>query len=34
MDRRKSLKALAVGTISGAVLLDACKPGDKKEAAN
>jgi len=29
MDRRKSLKA-----ISGAVLLDACKPGDKKEAAN
>jgi len=34
MDRRKSLKALAVGTISGAVLLDACKPGDKKDAAN
>ncbi|NBO58323.1 MAG: gluconate 2-dehydrogenase subunit 3 family protein, partial [Chitinophagia bacterium] len=34
MDRRKSLKALAVGTLSGAVLLDACKPGDKKEAAN
>ncbi|MFM9000879.1 MAG: gluconate 2-dehydrogenase subunit 3 family protein [Opitutia bacterium] len=34
MDRRKSLKALAVGTISGAVLLDACKPGDKKNAAN
>ncbi|MFN5055618.1 MAG: gluconate 2-dehydrogenase subunit 3 family protein [Bacteroidota bacterium] len=33
MDRRKSLKALAVGTISGAVLLDACKPGDKKDAA-
>ena len=34
MDRRKSLKALAVGTLSGAVLLDACKPGDKKEAVN
>jgi len=34
MDRRKSLKALAVGTISGAVLLDACKPGDKKNTAN
>jgi hypothetical protein len=34
MDRRKSLKALAVGTISGAVLLDACKPGDKNSAAN
>jgi hypothetical protein len=34
MDRRKSLKALAVGTFSGAVLLDACKPGDKKDAAN
>jgi len=34
MDRRKSLKALAVGTLSGAVLLDACKPGDKKDAAN
>ncbi len=34
MDRRKSLKALAVGTLSGAVLLDACKPDDKKEAAN
>ncbi|MFZ9263529.1 MAG: gluconate 2-dehydrogenase subunit 3 family protein, partial [Chitinophagaceae bacterium] len=24
----------AVGTLSGAVLLDACKPGDKKDAAN
>lgn len=34
MDRRKSLKALAVGTFSGAVLLDACKPGDKKAANN
>lgn len=34
MDRRKSLKALAVGTLSGAVLIDACKPSDKKEVAN
>ncbi len=30
MDRRKSLKALAVGTISAGVLLEACKDGDKK----
>ncbi|MDX2045149.1 MAG: gluconate 2-dehydrogenase subunit 3 family protein [Chitinophagaceae bacterium] len=30
MDRRKSLKALAVGTISTGVLLDACKLSDKK----
>src|SRR5258707_8311897 len=30
MDRRKSLKAIAVSTISAAVLLDACKPEDKK----
>jgi gluconate 2-dehydrogenase gamma chain len=30
MDRRKSLKALAVGTIATGVLVDACKPGDKK----
>jgi hypothetical protein len=35
MDRRKSLKALALGTIGGVALLDGCKPGDaKKEAAN
>ena len=34
MDRRKSLKALAVGTLSGAVLIDACKPGDKNKASN
>ncbi|HYF32719.1 MAG TPA: gluconate 2-dehydrogenase subunit 3 family protein [Chitinophagaceae bacterium] len=30
MDRRKSIKALAVGTISAGVLLDACKSPDKK----
>jgi gluconate 2-dehydrogenase gamma chain len=30
MDRRKSLKALAVGTIATGILVDACKPGDKK----
>lgn len=30
MDRRKSIKALAVGTISAGVLLDACKEPDKK----
>lgn len=35
MDRRKSLKALALGTIGGVAILDGCKPGDaKKEAAN
>lgn len=30
MDRRKSLKAIAVTTFSTGLLLDACKPGDKK----
>ena len=30
MDRRESLKALAVGTLSAGVLLEACKPSDKK----
>lgn len=30
MDRRKSLKALAVGTLAAGVLLDACKPGEDK----
>src|SRR5687768_17089851 len=30
MDRRKSLKVLAL-TVSSGVLLDACKPSDKKE---
>jgi hypothetical protein len=32
MDRRKSLKAIAVGTLSAGVLLDACKTDNKKEA--
>jgi hypothetical protein len=30
MDRRKSLKAIAVGTLATSVLLDACKNDDKK----
>jgi gluconate 2-dehydrogenase gamma chain len=30
MDRRKSIKALAVGTISAGMLLEACKSPDKK----
>jgi gluconate 2-dehydrogenase gamma chain len=30
MDRRKSIKALAVGTISAGVLVEACKEPDKK----
>ena len=30
MDRRKSLKALLVGTVSTAVIIDACKTGDRK----
>src|ERR1700704_326378 len=34
MDRRKSLKALAVGTLSAGVLLDACKTEDKKPVEN
>jgi hypothetical protein len=34
MDRRKSLKAIALGTVSTALLLDACKLADKKEAAS
>jgi len=34
MDRRKSIKALIVGTVSTGVLVEACKPGeDKKEEA-
>ena len=32
MDRRKSLKALALGTVSTGLLLDACKTADKKTA--
>ena len=30
MDRRKSLKVLALGTLSAGLLLDACKGADKK----
>ncbi|MBX2924599.1 MAG: gluconate 2-dehydrogenase subunit 3 family protein [Chitinophagaceae bacterium] len=30
MDRRKSLKILGVGSLATSVLLDACKPADKK----
>ncbi|MEY3437355.1 MAG: hypothetical protein RL335_1811, partial [Bacteroidota bacterium] len=30
MDRRQSLKALAVGTVSASLILDACKSTDKK----
>ena len=30
MDRRKSLKVIALGAVSGSLLLDACKPKDKK----
>ncbi len=30
MDRRKSLKALLVGTVSTAVIIDACKTSDRK----
>ena len=33
MDRRESLKALAIGTVSTGVLLDACKTADKKAVA-
>lgn len=32
MNRRKSIKALVVGTVSAAVVLEACKDGDKKAA--
>ncbi len=31
MDRRKSIKALVVGTFSAGAVLDACKEGDKKQ---
>ncbi len=34
MDRRKSLKALLVGTVSTGVLLDACNTSDKKAPAD
>jgi hypothetical protein len=30
MDRRKSIKALLVGTVSTGVLIEACKPGQEK----
>lgn len=33
MDRRKSIKALVVGTVATGVLVDACKPTDKKTDA-
>ena len=33
MDRRKSLKTLAIGTLSAGVLLDACKAKDDAEVA-
>lgn len=32
MDRRKSIKALIIGTAATGVMVDACKPSDKKEA--
>jgi gluconate 2-dehydrogenase gamma chain len=32
MDRRKSIKALIIGTASTALLVDSCKPGDKNAA--
>lgn len=31
MDRRKSIKALVVGTVATGVIVEACKPGEKKE---
>ncbi|MBZ5855675.1 gluconate 2-dehydrogenase subunit 3 family protein [Flavihumibacter profundi] len=34
MDRRKSLKAIALGTLSTGILLDACKEADKKTTAD
>jgi hypothetical protein len=33
MDRRKSLKALALGSLSAGVLLEACKTDDKKDGS-
>jgi gluconate 2-dehydrogenase gamma chain len=33
MDRRKSLKAIALGTVSTSILLDACKTADEKQIA-
>ena len=34
MDRRKSLKTIAVSAVAATVLVDACKPGDAKDTAN
>lgn len=34
MDRRKSIKALFIGSVSAGVLVEACKPGDKKVTAD
>ena len=34
MDRRKSLKVLALGTLSAGALLEACKSADKKSTEN
>lgn len=33
MDRRKSIKALLIGTAAGSVIMDSCNPVDKKETA-
>lgn len=33
MNRRDTLKALGLTAVSGGILLDACKPGEKKAAA-
>jgi len=33
MDRRKSIKALLVGSMATGVLVEACKPSDKKAIA-
>ena len=33
MDRRKSIKALLIGTAAGSVIMDSCNPADKKEVA-
>ncbi len=34
MDRRKSIKALAIGSISAGMLVEACKNPDKKSDAD
>jgi len=30
MDRRKSIKTLVIGAAASGILVDACKPSDKK----